>query len=195
MAFIDARLNQDKEFGFVGGPEFNTDKRRLRSGVMKRRRLWDYPIHKYTADYATFDEAERAVFLDFFMAAAGSWAAMRFRDENDYKAVNQPFGLGDGTSATLQLVRVYAKGGLSLVRPIHLPLDVVVTDQDGNILAVTVNPLTGKVTPVSPWPVGKILYWNGQFDVRVCLSMDFNPFTRIEADVGELTIELEEDRI
>ena len=197
MPFIDARINQDKEFGFVGGPEFNTEKRRLKSGHTKRRRIWDYPIHRFTADYATFDADERDVFLNFFMVAAGSWAAFRFRDKNDYRAIDQPIGLGDGTSNPLQLVRVYQIPGvgMSLTRPINLPLNPVITNSLDEVIPATVDLLTGLATPTSPWPMDAVLKWNGEFDVRVCLAADFNPLNRIEGDIDEVMIELEEDRV
>lgn len=197
MPFIDARINQDKEFGFVGGPEFNTEKRRLKSGHTKRRRIWDYPIHRFTADYATFDADERDLFLNFFMVAAGSWAAFRFRDKNDYRAIDQPIGLGDGTSNPLQLVRVYQIPGvgMSLTRPINLPLNPVITNSLDEVIPATVDLLTGLATPTSPWPMDAVLKWNGEFDVRVCLAADFNPLNRIEGDIDEVMIELEEDRV
>lgn len=197
MPFIDARINQDKEFGFVGGPEFRTDIKRLQSGRTKRHRMWDYPLHRYTADYATFDQAERAAFLNWFMVAAGSWATFRFRDKNDYQAVDQVIGVGDGTNDPMQLVRNYeipGVAGMSLTRPITLPLNAVITDALDNVVPATVDPLTGLATPTGTWPMGQALKWNGEFDVRVCMAMDYNPLNKVEGDIDEVTIELVEDR-
>lgn len=197
MPFIDARFNQDKEFGFVGGPEFKTDKKRLKSSRTKRDRIWHYPLHRYTADYATFNDDEREKFLNWFMVAAGAWAAFRFRDKNDYRAIDQVIGLGDGTSDPIQLVRNYTIPGvigMSLTRPIQLPLNPIILDSLNNVIAATVNPLTGLAVPTSPWPSGRILRWNGQFDTRVCFASDFNPLNRAEGDIDEVMVELEEDR-
>lgn len=197
MPFIDARINQDKEFGFIGGPKFRTDVKRLQNGRRKAQRMWDYPLHTYTADYATFDAEERELFLNWFMVAAGSWATFRFRDKNDYRATDQVIGVGDGTADPLQLVRNYTIPGvigMSLTRPILLPLNAVITDELDNIVPATVDPLTGLATPTGTWPMGQVLKWNGEFDVRVCLAMDYNPLNRVEGDIDEVMIELEEDR-
>lgn len=193
MAFIDTRLNDRYRYGFVGGPAWNTLDVRMASGRSRRKKLWSMPHHRYTANYATLNEAEKNDLLHAFMVSGGAFSAFRFKDWNDHTALNELIGVGDGTSTPMQLVKTYTFGPATFIRPITLPLGAVVRDSDGNTLTVTVNPLTGVVTPSSPWPNLKSIFWTGQFDVRVKFKDDFNPFTSAASNVRECVVELEED--
>lgn len=193
MAFIDARLNRNYMYGFQGGPRWNTLSTDLRSGRQIRIKRWSMPKHSYTANYAALSDVEKNEMLGAFMAAGGSFASFRFRDFNDYRAIAQTIGVGDGTSEPIQLVRNYQFGTTTFTRPITLPLGAVIRDSDNNIVAATVNPLTGLATPDAPWPNGKVLRWDGEFDVRVHFSADFNPLTAVGGGVRECMVEIEED--
>lgn len=192
MAFIDARLNKRYGYGFQGGPQWNTISNPLRSGRERRMKAWSMPKYRFTANYATFSDAEKEELLGAFMAAAGSFASFRFRDWNDFKAIDQIIGVGDGTSTPMQLVRNYFFGSAVMTRPITLPLNPVVLDDDDQVIDVTVDPLTGIATPATNWPNGKVLRWNGKFDTRVHFASDFNPFTSQSPDIRTCTVELEE---
>lgn len=192
MSFIDTRLNERYRYGFVGGPRWNTLVIDQANGRNRRLKKWSLPHHEFTADFATFTEAEKAQLLNAFMAAGGAFAAFRFRDWNDWLAVDQTIGTGDGTTNPIQLVRNYTFGSTTFSRPITLPLNAVILDADNEVVPATVNPTTGMVTPTSPWPA-KALRWNGQFDVRVRFAEDFNPFIAASEKVRECTVRLVED--
>lgn len=192
MSFIDARLNSRYRYGFQGGPAWNTMTTDLISGRQRRAKLWSMPHHRYTADYATFTESEKNELLNAFMASAGSFSSFRFKDWNDWTVSGQQFAVGDGTAESKQLVKSYTFGVVTLVRPITLPLNPVVTDENGDPIACTVDPLTGLATPDTTWPVGAALIWTGQFDVRVHFAEDFNPFTSASSNVRECRVTLEE---
>lgn len=177
MAFIDHRINDRYKLGFSGGPEWNTRRTPMDNGRVLKNRQWLYPLGKWTTDYSLLSAVEQETLRAAFWVCAGGFADFRFRDWSDFKAVHQLIGMGDGTATPLQLVRNYVFGPASFVRPINLPLNVVVTDEDDAIVPVTVNPLTGMVTPVGTWPTGKALYWDGEFDVRACFDQDYNPLT------------------
>lgn len=193
MAFIDTRLNSRYRYGFVGGPAWNTLDIRMASGKSRRKKQWAMPHHRYTANYATLNEAEKNQLLHAFMVSGGAFAAFRFKDWNDYTAIDEVIGTGDGTSSPMQLVKTYVFGPSSFTRTITLPLNAVLRDEDGNTLTVTVDPLTGLVTPASPWPSSKDISWTGEFDVRVKFKDDFNPFTSVASNIRECMVELEED--
>lgn len=192
MAFIDTRLNSRYRYGFTGGPGWNTLEFKLMSGRSRRSKGWAMPHHRYTADYATFNEAEKNEMLHAFMVAGGSFSAFRFKDWNDWQATNEPLGIGDGTSAPVQLVKTYTFGPTTFTRTITLPLNAVVYE-NGVPKAVTVDPLTGLVTPTTPWTLGATLSADFEFDVRVTFGADFNPFTSAASDVRECTVDLVED--
>lgn len=192
MAFIDTRLNDHYRYGFVGGPRWNTLVVDIASGRNRRTKKWAMPHHEFTADYAAFNPQEKASLLNAFMAAGGAFSAFRFKDWNDYQAVDQEIGVGDGTTNPMQLVRNYKFGPTTYTRAITLPLNAVIQDADNNVIAATVNPLTGMATPAAPWPA-KTLRWNGQFDVRARFAEDFNPFTAVSGQIGECTVRIVED--
>lgn len=192
MSFIDTRLNDRYRYGFAGGPRWSTLVVDMANGRNRRIKQWSLPHHEFTADYATFNEAEKAQLLNAFMAAGGAFSAFRFRDWNDWMAVDQEIGVGNGTTAPMQLVRNYKFGPTTYTRPITLPLNAEIRDAENNVVAATVDPLTGLATPTAPWPA-KTLRWNGQFDVRVRFADDFNPFTAASEKVRECTVRLVED--
>lgn len=192
MSFIDARLNSRYRYGFVGGPNWNTLVTQLQSGRNRKRKAWAMPHHKYTANYATLNAAEKDELLNAFMAAGGSFSSFRFKDWNDWQAFDQVIGEGDGTSDPMQLVKHYTFGPTTFTRTITLPLNTIVKDEDGNTLAVTVAPTTGLVTPDAPWPSGKDIIASFDFDVRASFSQDFNPFTSVASNIRECMVELEE---
>lgn len=189
MAFIDYRLNDRYRVGFVGGPRWNTQIITLRSGREQRIAQWAMPHREYTADFAALNDAEKQEFLSVLMATRGARDDFRFKDWNDWQADNEVFGIGDGTSSAKQLSKTYVWGPASYTRPITLPLSAVVS-ADGMPIDVTVNALTGMVTPDDPWPNGAVLTWSGQFDVRVRFANDFNPFTSVASSIRELPVTL-----
>lgn len=177
MDFIDARINEHYLFGFTGGPQWNTMRNDLANGHVRKNKSWKYPLGKWTANYALLTPDEREAMRAAFWVCGGGFADFRFRDYDDFQAIEELFGIGDGSATPMQLVRNYTFGSVSFSRPIRLPLAVQVRDQDGATLAVTVDPLTGMATPDTAWPDGKELYWTGEFDVRACFESDYNPFT------------------
>lgn len=177
MSFIDARLNTRYRFGFTGGPQFNTLKKELPNGRVRKNRQWLYPIGKWTTDYALLNSAEREAMRAAIWACGGGFSDFRFRDWDDYRAERQQFHVGDNTANPKQLLRNYSFGSVTFSRPISLPLNVRVYDQDNSTLTATVDPLTGFVTPGAPWPLGKAIFWDGEFDVRACFEEDYNPMT------------------
>lgn len=191
MSFIDTRINSRYRFGFVGGPEWRTLIVQLQSGAERRKAMWALPHHRYTADYATLTPAEKETLLHTFIVCRGAFSTFRFLDWNDYTATDESLGTGDGTSDPIQLVKTYTFGASSYERTITLPYDVTVT-ANGTPISVTVDPLTGIATPVSPWPSGQALAWSGKFDVRVRFANDFNPFTSAAQQVREVSVELVE---
>lgn len=191
MSFIDTRINSRYRFGFVGGPEWRTLIVPLQSGAERRKALWALPHHRYTADYATLTAAEKESLLNTFIVCRGAFSTFRFLDWNDYTATNESLGTGDNTSTARQLTKTYTFGASSYVRNITLPYDVTVT-ANGSPIAVTVDPITGLVTPDAPWPNGQAIAWSGKFDVKVRFANDFNPFTSAAQQVREVSVELVE---
>lgn len=179
--FIDYRLDDKVSYGFSGGPEWRTLSAQLRTtGIDLRRKKWTMPRHKFTIDFTKLHEDAFEELVAMTYVACGSWLAFRFKDvttRNGYLAEDEPLGTGDGSSDPIQLVKTYVKGPRAFTRIIRLPLSPVIQDEDDNVIAATVDPLTGLATPVGTWPAGKALRWNGEFDVPVYFQDDYNPIS------------------
>lgn len=192
MSFINTRLNDRYLYGFTGGPQWNTLTTELRSGRQHRKKMRSMPRYRFATNFAALNPQEQESMLAAFNVCAGAFASFRFKDWNDFRALNQIIGVGDGTSAPLQLVRNYTFGAVTFTRPITLPINPVITDSDGNTITATVNATTGVATPAGTWPSGKVLRWSGEFDVRAHFSEDYNPLTAVGGGVRECRVEIEE---
>ena len=194
MAFIDARINSDYTYGFTGGPQWNTLKVDMANGHVRKNKDWALPLGKWSTNYALLSPQTQEALLAAFWVCGGGFSDFRFKDYNDFRAIDQVFGVGDGTSTPIQLVRNYQFGSVVFTRAISLPLNAIIKDQDNNVLAATVNPTTGMATPSSPWPNGKVLRWNGEFDVKASFEEDYNPFTAQASNVRECPVRIIEVR-
>jgi len=194
MSFIDTSFSDRVLAGFSGGPAFNTLHKRLRSGRSRRRALQEYPLHQFSADFASFNKAEKDELIAAIWVAMGSLHTFRFEDPNDHLASNEPLGLGDGTSDPIQLIKTYNFGPSSKTRLITLPRNVTMRADGVAFTDFTVDPLTGLVTPSAVWPSGDVLDWSGEFDVCVRFQDDYNPMIAVHAEIGELSIVLVEER-
>jgi uncharacterized protein (TIGR02217 family) len=193
MTFIDTRLSQRVNVGFSGGPEWSTLVRQMANGLAMRRGNWSMPHHRYTANYSVLDPESQNEILAAFIAARGQVHSFRFKDWNDYRAIDQAMAVGDGTSTPRQLTKTYTFGTESYVRTILLPItSTVVVTANGTPIAVTTNALTGMVTPTAPWPIGQVIKARFEFDLRVRFGADFVPFDRPGRALAECTVEIVE---
>lgn len=194
MTFYDYRLSQRVEAGFSGGPEWNTLVVPMASGAERRRANWAMPHHRFTADYAILDPRQKNEILAAFWAMRGQLHSMRFKDWNDYRLIDEVIGVGAGTNAPMQLIKTYTFGPASYVRAIRLPLAAtLLVTSNGTPKAVTVDPLTGLVTPTTAWTNGAQIRARCEFDVRVRFGKDHYPFTQQASNFSTCTIDLMED--
>lgn len=173
MTFLDYRLNTRYRYGFRGGPNFATLHKRTRGGQTTSRSLREYPLHRYSADYAAMSDEERAQIRDALWVAMGSCNRFRFRDWNDWKVENQALGVGDGTATPIQLFKDYHFGPYTKRRPIRLPYSIAMTADGAPFTDMVVDPLTGIATPDTEWPEGAVLAYSCRFDVRVRFQDDY----------------------
>lgn len=194
MSFIDVRLSDRVNAGFVGGPEWQTLVVAMANGRDRRRQDWTMPRHKFTADYTALDPVSQNEILTAFIAARGQMHTFGFKDWNDFKAKAQVIGQGDGTSRPVQLCKTYAFGTAAYVRPIKLPLvRTVRVYQDGARVDCEIDRLTGRITPQAPWLSGGQITADFEFNVCVRFSADYFPFTRNSHASAQTSVELVED--
>jgi len=128
MTFHDVRFPASLSFGSVGGPERRTEIVTLQNGFEERNTPWAQSRRRYDAGVSlrSLDDVEQL--LAFFEARQGQLHGFRWKDWADYKsclpsevpgAEDQVIGLGDGVRTEFQLVKSYASGAQTYVRPIE----------------------------------------------------------------------------
>jgi uncharacterized protein (TIGR02217 family) len=115
----------------AGGPERRTDVVALGSGREERNARWAHSRRRYDAGYGvkTLDALSQAV--AFFEERRGRLYGFRWRDRLDHSsaapgvaptATDQAIGMGDGVTATFQLVKSYGTSYAPYQRVIVKPV-------------------------------------------------------------------------
>jgi len=193
MAFIDTRLDECVAYGFTGGPEWSTMVVQMDNGREQRNGQWMYPRHRYAAQYMNLNAEGRDAILSAFHAARGQLHVFRFKDWNDFEAVDQPLAPVIGTTTPVQLVKTYSLGTQTSTRLVQAPLPEVVIRRNGTAVAGMLDTQTGLFTPANPWVAGNYT-WSGPFDVWVRFASDYNAFAIGSWNAHTADIELVEVR-
>lgn len=131
MVFHEVRFPANLSFGSVGGPERRTEIVTLASGYEERNTPWEHARRRYDAGVSmrSLDDVEQLI--AFFEARRGQLYGFRWKDWSDYKSCrpsaevacsDQLIGRGDGVKTLFQLVKTYASGSHSYLRPIAKPV-------------------------------------------------------------------------
>lgn len=175
----------DIALGSAGGPERRTEIVALASGREERNARWAHSRRRYDAGYGikTFEALSQVI--AFFEERRGMLHGFRWRDRLDHSSatpgvavteLDQALGIGDGTTDTFQLVKIYGAGFAPYTRPIVKPVaGSVRVAVDGVALddAFTVDPTTGIVTLSEPPALGEVVTAGFTFDVPVRFDTDY----------------------
>ncbi len=143
-----------------------------------------------------------AAILAIWRAHFGSLSPFRFRDWSDYTTTDEPFGIGDGSTTSFQLIKTYdpslillgTPGSLFYVRNITLVASAPVIKVDGVMKTVSTDytiSSAGVVTFTSAPANTKLCTWTGTFDVPVRFDGDSLPVIMNESDltaIGSISI-------
>lgn len=184
MSHLDAYLDPCPGFGWEGGPQFKTQIVELRNGRERRNAVWSQPRHRFTAPFNNISLADYAAIKRMHLVCRGMLHAFRFRDELDYTATNDQFGVGDGTTAEFQLGKLSTLDGVEYYRQVYAIAGTPTITVNGSPASATVNDRTGVVTfDSSDIPGnGEILRWSGTFDIWVRFATDDLPFSLAQAN-------------
>ncbi|WOI53999.1 DUF2460 domain-containing protein [Parvularcula sp. LCG005] len=184
--FHDVQFPVDIALGSRGGPVRRTDVVSLASGAERRTARWSASRRRFNAGYGVRSMADMHRLLAFFEAREGRRFAFRWRDPFDHRsggateevtALDQPLGVGDGSTSLFQLTRRYQSGVQTTQRMIALPCSGTVRiAQDGFELSegqdFTVNTLTGVVQITTPPASGAVLTAGFLFDIPARFDTD-----------------------
>lgn len=186
MAFHDVRFPANLSFGSTGGPERRTEVVTLANGFEERNTPWEHSRRRYDAGAGLRKPDDVDVLIAFFEARRGKLHAFRWKDWTDFKssrpsqevtANDQEIGRGDGVETTFQLVKTYASGPHSYVRPVRKPVAgtvriAIAGDPKLEGVEYSVDPATGLVTFVTPPDIGAQISAGYEFDVPVRFDTD-----------------------
>ena len=114
MSFHEIRFPTAISRGATGGPERRTDIVALGSGHEERNSRWADSRRSYNAGYGIKTLDDLHAVIAFFEERRGRLYGFRWKDHADYRsgppsatpmALDQQIGIGDGQTATFQLVR------------------------------------------------------------------------------------------
>lgn len=180
MGFHDERLPTEIDYGYRGGPGFQTVVQTTASGHEERITRWGEARHRYRCDKSLLTPADAQTLKDFFLARRGALHSFPFKDWNDYTSASdgitapvnthQQIGTGDGVKAQFQLIKTYNVGAVNpYVRSITLAVTssvVVALDGVNQTSGWTVS-RTGVVTFTSAPANGVVVTAGFEFDVPV----------------------------
>jgi uncharacterized protein (TIGR02217 family) len=137
--FHEALFPLDVALQGRGGPERRTDIVALGSNREARNARWAHSRRRYEAGYGVKSLAQLAAVIDFFEERRGRLYGFRWRDRADHSSaapgaalspLDQPIGVGDGTTASFQLAKTYgasfAPYSRAIVKPIEASLRIAV---------------------------------------------------------------------
>jgi uncharacterized protein (TIGR02217 family) len=179
MSYLDAYLQPCPGYGWQGGPSFNTQIVQMANGRERRNANWATAHHMFDAPFNNISKEAYRLIKQMHLVCRGRLNCFKFRDELDYQAVGQQFGLGDGVETVFQLSTLSAIDGVTYVRDTY----VVSPDLTPTILvngspaAHTIDADRGLVTFSAPPGVAAVLTGTWNFDLWVRFDQDSLPFS------------------
>ena len=157
MSFDEVRFPVAISLGSSGGPGRRTEIVTTASGHEERNSRWADSKRRYNAGFGVKSLNDIHEVVAFFEERRGRLHAFRWKDHADFKscapgnaiaATDQVIGVGDGATATFQLVKHYGSGLRDHVRVISKPVvgSVVIAVNGTSTANFTLNATTGLVT-------------------------------------------------
>ena len=94
MAYLDAYLQPCPGYGWQGGPAFNTQIVQMANGYERRNAMWANAHHQFQAPFNNISKEAYRLIKQMHLVCRGRLHCFKYRDELDYQAVGQQFGLG-----------------------------------------------------------------------------------------------------
>jgi len=178
MAFDEVRIPDSIAEGSKGGPQFNTIVVATSSGAEQRIALWQQSLRKWDIQYGVRLEDEADELITFFQARQGRLNGFRWKDWNDFEAIDSPQAVYDTNK--IQLYKRYTSGGVNYDRKIIKPVAASLTlKKNGTSFTnFTFDTITGIVTLAG-----------GDYSGTWLASFEFDVPVRFDTDSIEYTLD------
>lgn len=173
--FHEVQFPPKVAYGASGGAEFNTSITTTFAGFEQRNVNWQKARGRWDVSTGLKNKADMDALQAFFRARYGKAYGFRFKDWNDYQAVGQTLGTGNGAQTAFQLTKIYTSGAYSYSRDIKKPVTGTVKIYLNAVLqgaGFSVDLTTGIVTFSAAPGAGVIVSADFDFDVPVRFDTD-----------------------
>lgn len=188
-AFREVRLPSYLALGSTFGMDTATELVPFSSGHEARTVLWPQHRHRGELRYVHRTIAEMQALDAFFKVSRGRAMGWRLKHHVDYTATQQFVGIGNGTTSTYQLLKIYDSGlqadqyvrlitkPVGIGYPIGNDYDSVRLYLDGTLLesGYAIDYATGAVLLAAPLGVDVALTASFEFDVPTRFGRDYLP--------------------
>ncbi len=201
MAFHELRFPAGISLGATGGPERRTEIVVLGSGAEERNSRWADSKRSYNAGYGIKGVDNLHAVIAFFEERRGRLHGFRWKDWTDYKScapsaapspLDQALGMGDGETASFQLVKRYgsdfAPWTRSIAKPVAGTVSIAVDGEAADPEHYIVALATGLVTFVSGHEPGdgESVTAGFEFDVPVRFDTDQLEINLAQIEAGSI---------
>jgi len=176
--FYEIQFPTDISYGSEGGPEFLTEVVEFAGGTESRNQVWERSRWRFNAAYGVKTLEQMGSLIAFFMNCKGRAIGFRFKNHDDYEAIDCEIGVGNGSEQHFQLVKTYTFGGYSFDREISKPVSGTVHIFDNDVEQVsgwTVDTTTGLITFSTPPTLGHHITASFEFDIPMRFDTDHIP--------------------
>lgn len=171
MPFLSQRLPTQVEIGAVARVVEDIEIVTTDGSWEVRNARHSQPLRRFDISFPTddYDGSIITAVKNQFAVARGPLYPFRFQDWSDYKLEMEPIGTGNGVLTTFQIIKTYASGSDSHVRPITRPVSPIQVYKNAvlQVSGYSVDYTTGIITFSAPVTNGHVVAVNGEFDVPV----------------------------
>ncbi|MDX1949583.1 MAG: DUF2460 domain-containing protein [Rickettsiales bacterium] len=189
VSFHNIRFPADISAKATSKIEFQTEVISFLKGNEKRNSLQQIPIRKFEINFKDISNLQAEKVQWFFIARQGKAYSFRFKDWQDFEAIDQQIGIGDGEKTQFQLIKNYGDEQNYITRKItkifqnseKIYLDGVLQSSGYNI-----SNDAGLVSFTHPPAVSVQIKASFQFDNCVRFENDFLEFSQETFGKGSL---------
>lgn len=190
MAYLDTYIEECPAYGWQGGGEFKTTIVEMASGAERRNAEWQNVRHRYQMSFLNITKAAYRNIKQLHLVCRGRLHCFKFRDQLDYQADNEAFGVGNGSQTQWQLIKQSLIDGVSYQREVYVIEPGATIFVNGVATAAIIDQDRGIVTfGVAP-ANGTALTWSGTFAVWVRFDQDYLPFSLDNPDATNGSVDL-----
>lgn len=192
--YLNFVLENCINYGYNGGPSFNTQIVSLLNGKEKRNANWSQPRHQFTLNFNNISKTDYLQLKQLHLNCMGQLKSFKFKDWLDFESKNEDFAIGDGTKKKFQFGKVSIIDNIQYFRQIYClkssSIQIFLDDVLVSPSNFTIDENRGTINFNTAPQNGKVLSWSGEFYVWTRFNTDDFPFSFDSIDSFNGTVNL-----